>query len=297
MKLVEMKAGRMAFDGKKVSSDPRKGNLEISADPQDTHVRLVWRDEQAVADLEISVATESTLERVQAAKSGRVYILKQTGSEVRHFFWGQEAEESTEAERLTRFNLFLSSPDAGTALAIFQAENEDDFIVGEGEDTWEPPTAAPMGAWQPPEGGAAEEGDISQEEFISMVRRAIAMQSGEEGADVEFGDLEEQDNHNVTMIGLEELLTSEEMLKLLDDAEAVEELQTLVPEGHDLVETMKSAQLSAAMRQLTEAIYSEGLDVLFTSLGLDDSVGLETRHPLKAFCLALQRKYGSQPPQ
>ena len=287
----------MAFDGKKVSSDPRKGSLEILVKPEESHIHLVWLDEQNNVDLEISVTSESTLERVQAAKSGRVYILKQTGSELRHFFWGQETDEATEVEILTRFNLFLSCPDSGTALAICQAENEDDFIVGEGEETWVPPTAAPMGAWQPPEAGAAEGDDISQEEFITMVRRAIAMQSGEEVADVEYGDLEEQDNQTGLMIGLDELLTKEEMLRLLDDAEVVEELKTLVPAGHDLEETIKSAQLSAAMRQLTEALYSDGIDIIFTALGLDDSVGLETRHPLKAFCLALQRKYGSQLPQ
>ena len=121
------------------------------------------------------------------------------------------------------------------------------------------------------------------------------MQSGEEvGDDVDIELGEEDEGQALTSIGVEELLTPSELISLLDEADAVEELKGLIPEGHTLEDTIKSAQLSAAMRQLTEAIYSEGLDTLFTSLGLDDAVGLETRHPLKAFCLAMQRKYGQQ---
>ncbi len=110
MSLVLMKAGRMSFDGKKVSADPRKGKLELRASAEESHIRVIWstEGEQPSEELNLVITAESTLERVQAAKTGRVYILKQTGSEVRHFFWGQDQDEATEAQLLGRFNLFLN---------------------------------------------------------------------------------------------------------------------------------------------------------------------------------------------
>ena len=302
---VSLLAGRMSFDGKKVASDPRLGILEILVDASSV-LKLLWRERDSSEAIdEINLTGDAVLERVTAAKTGRVYVLKQGGSDGRRFFfWGQEGSEEEENEKIVEINMFLQCPDVATARALKASRDldaeEDDFYISE-DDVVSPPTADPIGAWQATASQAGIGGlnGVSQDELMSIFQRMV--ESGE--VDFDESDLEnleglevidpEMDNNSLVNIG--DLLSPEVLVELVEqDEQTKAELSALLPPGHSLQDTINSAQLKSAMRLLTDAVYSETIDLLFTSLQLDDSVATETRHPLKAFCLALERKYRSQ---
>jgi hypothetical protein len=222
------------------------------------------------------------------------------------------------AKRMSPTSIASSSRDADEEND--EDEDDDDEYDYAEHQTVAPPVAAPMGAWSDsaasatmPSGIRIMEGDrpLSQQEIIAMIQQM--MESGEfdeedlqqlEGLEV----LDEKDddqlmtgqNQQVSdlsdQVGIIDLLTPDTLTELLHDETSRNELQGLIPDGHSLADSISSAQLQAAMRTLTEACYSDEIDLLFTSLQLDDSVGLETTHPLKAFCLALQKKHLQRQP-
>ena len=292
----------MEFDGKRVKALPEIGALRIIVYPSDPHIHLTWTAGHKLIlaeaidfsplptpDLSLVISSPSSLEIVDAAKTGRVYILKQSESEVRNFFWGQEEEEKVEKKIIEQFNKYLGNPTLTNAMKILMAEDE--FVVADGGQVVAP-NAAPIGAFEPQK----ESKELSREEFLAMVRSLIAAQNGVEEHEIEGLKIQEineavADGENI--IDLRELLTRAALEEVFRDEAAMEELKTLLPEGHDPREVIDSPQFAHCIDLLSQAIYSEGISMLFTALDLDDQVGLETRHPLKAFCLALQRKYGT----
>merc|ERR1719436_702918 len=93
-------------------------------------------------------------------------------------------------------------------------------------------------------------------------------------------------------------MTSELLNPLLDDAEAVQELLSNMPEGQrtpeDLKEVFASPQLSQTMNSLTQAIYSDQLEILFQMLGLDATALTPGTDPMEALCKAMEKKYGGE---
>ena len=140
--IIEGRMGRMEFDGKRVKALPEIGALRIIVYPSDPHIHLTWTAGHKLIlaeaidfsplptpDLSLVISSPSSLEIVDAAKTGRVYILKQSESEVRNFFWGQEEEEKVEKKIIEQFNKYLGNPTLTNAMKILMAEDE--FVVAE----------------------------------------------------------------------------------------------------------------------------------------------------------------------
>ena len=97
--LVEIKAGRMHFDGKKVTPDKRRGAIKIVRDFQGIK-SFQWIEAGANNPFQNIMVFPGDAKFVKVKQSkDRVYLLEITQTKHRHFFWFQEKDESEDAER------------------------------------------------------------------------------------------------------------------------------------------------------------------------------------------------------
>ncbi|KAJ3767885.1 proteasome complex subunit Rpn13 ubiquitin receptor-domain-containing protein [Lentinula raphanica] len=110
--LLAFKAGR-AFrrEGTNfVDPSPTKGAIILRK--EDDLLHLIWRNRttnEAEEDL-ILFPSDATFSKVSQA-SGRVYVLKFSSSDQRHFFWMQDASSARDEEFVNNVNGFLMDPD------------------------------------------------------------------------------------------------------------------------------------------------------------------------------------------
>jgi hypothetical protein len=94
---LDVLAGKMTFDGKKVSPDSRKGILRVVIDPENDHVKVQWLDrshEPAVVDGEWN--SPVAIEPVPNVKTGKVFVLKPEVGE-KQFIWIQQQQAGSAA--------------------------------------------------------------------------------------------------------------------------------------------------------------------------------------------------------
>jgi len=112
--LLAFKAGR-AFrrEGTNtVDPDPTKGAIILS-NGEDGLLHFVWRNRSTGEDEEdlILFPTDATFNRVSAVTGGRVYVLKFSSSDQRHFFWLQDQSIERDDEFVNNLNGLLDDPD------------------------------------------------------------------------------------------------------------------------------------------------------------------------------------------
>jgi hypothetical protein len=93
--IIDVLAGKMNFDGKKVSPDNRKGILRLVIDESpsiETVVKLQWLDRSVdPPKVENEWDAPVIVEEVPAAKTGKVYVIKPTNdSSNKQFIWIQQ---------------------------------------------------------------------------------------------------------------------------------------------------------------------------------------------------------------
>ena len=93
--IIDVLAGKMNFDGKKVSPDNRKGILRLVIDESpsiETVVKLQWLDRSVDPPrVENEWDAPVTIEEVPAAKTGKVYVVKPSSdSSTKQFIWIQQ---------------------------------------------------------------------------------------------------------------------------------------------------------------------------------------------------------------
>jgi len=90
--IIDVLAGKMNFDGKKVSPDNRKGILRLVIDETpsiDTVVKLQWLDRsEDPPKVENEWNSPVLIEEVPSAKSGKVYVVKSANE--KQFIWIQQ---------------------------------------------------------------------------------------------------------------------------------------------------------------------------------------------------------------
>ena len=259
--LLELRAGKMNFDGKKVAPDNRQGvvSLRITADD---NLVVGWREVSATTDEDTVVVTseEGKIERVQAAKTGRVYVFKIENE--RRFFWSQEADEAKENDLIVKFNSVLAGEDDGEEFMHQDDQQEIQQLY------------QPLGDW--PE-QTMEDMPEDQREILQWMLQAM-------GPQAEEAPLE----NLITRDILEDLINS-------DEAPLTDELKDLLPEGQSIREVLLSPQFRQALGIFGSAVNSEdGSDILYVTLGLEPAEGDENRGVVEAFLHALNRKFGPQ---
>uniref|UniRef100_A0A7S2KTS2 Pru domain-containing protein n=1 Tax=Zooxanthella nutricula TaxID=1333877 RepID=A0A7S2KTS2_9DINO len=266
---VEFRAGRMDWDGKKVTADKRKGKVILFTSEEEQLMHFQWLDrEKGEVSLDLIVINDAYFERIEKVKDGRVYILRFTSSDKKLFFWMQEPKTEGDEEMIKKFN-------EATGASI------PDKKAGGAGATSSP--AAPASA------GAAAAGAAGAGTAVDPQLSAILQQ---------FLDSQGAQSQRTPPLPMTDVLTTEVLSGLGSDEAAIAEMTPLLPESHrspeGVREALSSPMLQQSLRALTQAVHSDQLPLLFTSLGLDPSA-IASAAPgtdaLELLCKAMENKY------
>jgi 26S proteasome regulatory subunit N13 len=261
---VEFRAGLMDWDTrtKIVTADKRKGKVVLftSEEEQLTHFQWWDRDKnQVVTDL--IVINDAYLEKIEKCTTGRVYILRFTSSEKKMFFWMQEPKTEGDDELIKKFNEAI-----GATIPTKTAKS-----------TTGAATTAPVPT------AAAPAVDPELRNILAQFLQGNAAAAA-----------------RTPPIPMTAVLTTEVLQSLLTDDAAVAEMVTLLPESHkspeSLREVLASPQLQQSLAALSQAVHSDQLPLLLTSLGLNPGV-LTSAQPgsdaLEVLCKAMEDHFKS----
>lgn len=251
----------MDWDGKMVTADKRKGKIVLYTSEEEALMHFQWVDrEKNEVALDLIVINDAYLERIEKCTTGRVYLLRFSSSDKKHFFWMQEPKDDGDADLISRFNEAIGAkiPEKGSA----------------------PAAAAPAAAPAAGAGAAVPQGEL----------RAILAQ---------FLENQGAQGSRTPPIPLSAVLTTEVLQSLLTDEAACAEMKALLPETHQtphgLREALASPQLQQSIHSLSQAVHSDQLPVLLASLGLNASaVGSAApgSDALEVLCGAMEAQTG-----
>ncbi|KAF5469374.1 hypothetical protein F2P56_013454 [Juglans regia] len=108
--MLEFRAGKMYFEGKRVVPDSRKGLIRIARGEEGlVHFQWIDRTKNIVEDDQIVFPDEAFFEKVNVS-SGRVYILKFDSDDRKFFFWMQEPNADGDSQLCSAVNYHLNQP-------------------------------------------------------------------------------------------------------------------------------------------------------------------------------------------
>jgi hypothetical protein len=252
----------MDWDGKMVTADKRKGKLILLTNVEEQLMHIQWMDrEKNETGIDLITINDAYFEKIEKCKDGRVFLLRFTSSEKKLFFWMQEPKSDNDEELIKKFNETVGAkiPEKGSAPTSTSAPT---------------PSLAPAAGEQP-----------IDPQLRAVLQQILAQQSGQP---------------RTPPVPLQTVLTTEVLQGLLTDETAVAEMTGLLPPGQqttdDLREALQSAQLQQAIGGLTQAIHSDQLPVLFSSLGLDPSSIATAAPGSDALELLVRAMEGATPP-
>jgi len=261
---VEFKAGRLDWNGRMVTADKRKGKIVLytSEDEQLTHFQWMDRDKNETVN-DLIVINDAYFERVVKCTTGRVYILRFTSSDKKLFFWMQEPKEDGDAELIKKFNEAIG--------ATIPEKKPKESVPAPSATSSTAPAAAP----------ATE---------VDPALRAILSQFLEQGGSA--------GQARTPPIPMTAVLTTETLQTLVTDEAAVAEMTSLLPDSHKsaegLREVLASPQLQQSMVSLSQAVHSDQLPILLSSLGLNPGVianAAPGSDALEVLCKAMEDHY------
>jgi hypothetical protein len=257
------KAGKLNWDGRMVTADPRKGTLALTtSDDGLKHVTWTERNPNktnASAEEDLIVMEDAYLQKIPECTTGRAYVMRYTSSDRKFLIWMQEPDATKDDERIKGFNDAIGATIPATA----------------------PASSAPAAA---PAAPGAPQGQTPAQQAEIRAQLMRLLNPGAAAAD--------------PVVHVHDVLTQEACTGLLSDEAATAELCALMPEGmqspEDLRKALTSPQMRQAMNVLTHAIHSDQIGVLFASLGLDANAAQGSSGNFAALCKALQDKHGKK---
>ena len=113
--IVEFKAGKMKYQGKKVTADPRRGTVRLVRDVQGL-ISFRWCPAgTSNPETELTIFPgEANLQKVKQSKD-RVYLLYFPGGPRYFFFWMQDSDAETDEENVKKFNDAVSGGSSATS--------------------------------------------------------------------------------------------------------------------------------------------------------------------------------------
>ena len=338
--IIDVLAGKMNFDGKKVSPDNRKGILRLVIDESpsiETVVKLQWLDRSVdPPKVENEWDAPVTVEEVPAAKTGKVYVIKPPNDPSnKQFIWIQQQSSNAAGDAagytsgtsidnvdalMNQIQMFAQISSCHDAMDMYSqvfgaASNEDPMLVDLGhhhegyddEDDDEEDEQLDAMIQQLFEqagltGGAdtSDEGNqiaallLSNPEISSLCMANVMLALTVYSTVTRGGIVGEQQpsTHQLVPTNVSAVIGSAEAELILEESRG--KLLALCPEGEtNIREILKSPQFGECMRSLTDGIYSDQINVLFTSLGLQ--VPQERiSDPFEALCKALEKKFSKQ---
>lgn len=279
--LLAFKAGR-AFrrDGTNfVDADPTKGTVMLT-NGDDGLLHFIWKNrstEENEEDL-ILFPTDATFSKVTQS-NGRVYVLKFSSSNQRHFFWMQNAASQRDEEFANNLNGLLQDPDYDLE---WNVEIEDTSAQGLGARSSTTTTAGASGSsstQQPSSSGGGQ----NNAEFLAQMRRLL--QNPGAARDHGAGGESEEDALQLT-----DILTPANLRPLFDNhPELVTTLfphlpsdLPVPPSPEVLQRVVNSPQFRSAAATLDRGLRTGLLGGLVRQLGLPEEAGLGIGPFLKA---------------
>ena len=106
--IVEFKAGRMDFDGKKVKPDRRKGLLRVVEDQSGMRqLQFIEEETKQIVEALFVFPGDVKFEKVKQSKE-RVYLLEFTSTQKRHFYWMRDDDPSKDSDNALRVHNSLN---------------------------------------------------------------------------------------------------------------------------------------------------------------------------------------------
>uniref|UniRef100_A0A7S3N8P2 Pru domain-containing protein n=1 Tax=Euplotes harpa TaxID=151035 RepID=A0A7S3N8P2_9SPIT len=245
--LFEIKAGRMNYDGKRVTADKRRGCIKVVKDAQGIK-QFQWVEAGSNNPTQnvMIFPGEAKFEKVKQSKD-RVYLLEFTQSKQRHFYWFQEKDESEDADKCQKLHNVINGLDAN---AKPQAKPDVKPRSAGGPQTRAPPTS------QPPNPGTQDYNDLVSQ-FLSQAN---------------LGKMAEQVQRH-SGPGLNSVIKDEAKNKILEDEKACERLFEHCPQPQQdlagLRESLHSPQIRHALSGLQQAIESGKGYIILRQMGID----------------------------
>lgn len=253
--LIDFKAGRMDYDGKKVTADKRRGTIKLIRDPQGIK-QFQWIEAGSNNPYQNIMVFPGDARFVKVKQSkDRVYLLEFYQSKQRHFFWMQEKDEEEDATRCRKLHNLINGLDADavTETSRTPAASAPKPATHSGPNT----RAAP--STQPPNPGA----DSSQA-YNDMLAQFFSQQN--------MGKMAEQFQQR-SGPSLNSVITSQAKNSILEDEKACERLIEHCPEGQQnkdgLRENLHCPSLRHIFSSLQNAIENGQGHILLTQMGID----------------------------
>ena len=116
--LVAFRAGRLFLDEstRLVTADKKRGKIKFIKDEQGLLHLEYYNRISNQKELDLTIFPQSAKwEKVNECKDGRVYVLRMTQNNRKHFFWMQEPKEDKDDEYFTNINKLCNGQSIGDA--------------------------------------------------------------------------------------------------------------------------------------------------------------------------------------
>ncbi|XP_024028378.1 26S proteasome regulatory subunit RPN13 [Morus notabilis] len=259
--MLEFRAGKMQFDGKKVVPDTRKGLVRIGRGEEGlVHFQWLDRTLNAVEDDQIIFPDEAIFEKVNQS-SGRVYILKFNTDDRKFFFWMQEPRAEGDSQLCSSVNYYINRP------LEFGGEDEPDASVPlqVSEDMVDDDISSRAGNLIVPNLGAEVSSDVTSSSGavkLEDLQRILSNIGPADGA----GDPDRG-------LGLDDILKPDLIMPLIETLPLEQDLASYLPEGQwspeDLLELLQSPPFRQQVDSFTYVLRTGQIDL--TQFGIDPS--------------------------
>ncbi|KAJ8770275.1 hypothetical protein K2173_012745 [Erythroxylum novogranatense] len=259
--MLEFRAGKMVFEGKRVIPDTRKGLVRIGRGEEGL-VHFLWLDrgKNVVEDDQIIFPDEAVFEKVNQA-AGRVYILKFNTDDRKFFFWMQEPKEEDDWQLCSSVNYFINRP------LEFLAEEDADVSASLpiSEDMLEDDVSSRAGNFVLPNLGTEVISDVTSSsgpvKMEDLQRILSNIEPGDSAGDQDAG------------LGLGDLLRADLILPLIETLPLQERLASYLPEGQwtpdDILELLQSPPFRQQVDTFTYVLRTGQIDL--AQFGIDPS--------------------------
>ena len=247
--LIEFKAGRMNYDGKKVTPDKRRGTLKVVKDRQGiTQFQWVEAGSNNPFQNIMIFPGDAKFEKVKQSKD-RVYILEFLQSKQRHFYWMQEKDEEEDATRCKKVHNIINGNDPDKEVEVSKTPAPASTQPATG--------AANQSRPQQPSSAGGQNYEDMLAQFLSQAN---------------MGKMGEQYHHR-SGPSLNSVITGEAKNKVLEDEKTCERLYEHLPVGQQdkdgLRENLHSPVLRHVFSSLQNAIEHGQGHILLRQMGID----------------------------
>lgn len=242
--LLEFRAGKMCFEGKRVVPDTRKGLVRIGRGEEGLlHIQWLDRIQNVIEDDQIVFPDEAVFEKVNQA-SGRVYLLKFKTDDRKFFFWMQEPKAEDDQQLCISVNDYINRP-----LEFLEEEEQ-------------PVASTPL---------QVSEGTVEENIPSSSSLRPVKLEDLQRIlSNIEPSDIDVDPDAG---FGLGDLLKPDLIMPLLETLPLEQSLVSYLPEGpwspEDILELLQSPPFRQQVDSFTYVLRTGQIDL--SQFGIDPS--------------------------